>query len=149
MDNRGVTPVVEKTITMGIVVLFIGGTTATLFGAAVPTYRNAVAAETGERVLAMASQEIERAIPPNVTVVNGTRTVDLPETIRGAAYVIRVDGRSLVLDHPQRSVTGRSRLALPASVTRLGGTWQSGSTAVVRVRSVRGGLAVELREATG
>lgn len=146
MDSRAVTPVVEKTITMGIVVLFIGGMTATMFGATVPTYRDAVGVEMGQRVLATATEEVERAIPPNETTVRSTRTVDLPATIRGSAYTIRVDGRTLVLDHPTLSTTHRSRPALPPSVTNFDGAWQSGAGTVVTVRSVSGGLAVDLQE---
>lgn len=146
MDSRGVTPIVEKTITMGIVVLFIGGMTTTMFGTAVPTYRDAVGTEVGERVLAMASEEVERAIPPNETAVQANRTVDLPATIRGSAYTIRVDGRSLVLEHPELSTTHRSRPSLPPGVIRIDGDWQSGANTIVTVRSVPGGLAVELRE---
>ncbi len=144
MDNRGVTPVVEKTIAMGIVVLFVGGMTATLYGNAVPAYRDAVGTETGERVLATASQEVERSVPATPGTVERTRAVSLPTTIRGTEYVVRVDGRSLVLEHPELPVTHRSRLALPSIVTRVSGEWRSGSTAVVRVRTVPGGLAVEL-----
>jgi|AntDeeMinimDraft_5_1070356.scaffolds.fasta_scaffold10950_3 hypothetical protein len=145
MDSRAVTPVVEKTITMGIVVLFVGAMTTTMFGTAVPTYRDAVGTEMGERVLATASEEIARAVPPNTTMVQSERTVDLPATIRGSAYRIRVDGRSLVFDHPDIT-TRRSRPALPPTVTRLSGEWQSGANTVVTVRSVSDGLAVELRE---
>lgn len=148
MDSRAVTPVVEKAITMGIVVLFVGGMTATLFGTAVPTYRDAAGAEMGERVLATATTEVERAIPPNETGVHAVRTVELPTTIRGSEYAIRVDGRSLVLEHRDPSIGGRSRLAVPPSVTRVGGEWESGTAGRVVVESVRGGLAVELREGT-
>lgn len=146
MDSRAVTPVVEKTITMGIVVLFIGGMTATLYGTAVPTYRDAVGTETGERVLAMASEQVERAVPVNATAVESTRAVDLPATIRGSGYTVRVDGRSLVLDHPDLSTVGRSRIAVPDSVVRVSGSWESGANTVVSVRSVSSGLSVELRE---
>jgi len=145
MDSRAVTPVVEKTITMGIVVLFVGGMTTALFGTAVPTYRDAVGTELGERVLATASEEVERAVPPNATVVRSERVVKLPATIRGSAYRIRVDGRSLVLDHPDIG-TLRSRPALPPTVTTFTGEWQSGGATVVTVRSVSGGLAIDLRE---
>ncbi|SFR90973.1 hypothetical protein SAMN05216559_0861 [Halomicrobium zhouii] len=145
MDSRAVTPVVEKTITMGIVVLFVGGMTTAMFGTAVPTYRDAVGTEMSERVLAMASEEIERTVPPNTTTVQSDRTVDLPATIRGSAYRIRVDGRSLVLVHPDIP-TRRSRPALPPMVTGFSGEWQSGANTIVTVRSVSGGLAVELRE---
>ena len=146
MDSRGVTPVVEKTLTMGIVVLFVGGMTATLFGTAVPTYRDAVGAEVSERVLATATAEVERAVPPNATGAESVRTVDLPATIRGSGYVVRVDGRSHVLAPPDPTIGGRARLTLPPSVVRVDGEWESGTEGIVAVGSVGGGLAVELRE---
>lgn len=146
MDNRAVTPVVEKMLTIGIVMLFVSGMTATLFGSAVPTYRGAVGQEMSERVLAQATAQVERAVPPNGTAVNSSRAVDLPATIEGSGYAIRTDGRTLVLDHPDEAVTERSRPVLPSSVTSLSGEWSSGGDAVVSTRSVSGGLAIELRE---
>lgn len=146
MDSRAVTPVVEKTLTIGIVVLFVGGMTTTMFGTAVPAYRDAAGTEIGERALALATAEVERAVPPNGSSVRVNRTVDLPATIRGSEYRIRVDGRSLVLDHPDADTSRRSRPALPPSVVRVEGEWNSGSTTVVTVRSAPDGLTVELRE---
>lgn len=146
MDNRAVTPVVEKAITMGVVVLFVGGMTTTLFAGVVPTYRDAVGSEMAERTLAMAAEEIERAVPPNATAVRSTRRVDLPPTIRGAGYAIRVDGGELVLDHPRSGVGGRTTLALPPRVTRIDGSWASGGETVVTSRRDGTGLVLELRE---
>lgn len=144
--DRAVTPVVEKALTIGLVVLFVGGTTSALFGAAVPTYRDAVGGEVGERVLATATERVEESIPPDGTAVRSTTRVDLPATIRGASYDVVVDGRDLVLDHPDESVGGRSRPAVPDSVVAVDGEWQSGADLVVTVRSTSGGLAVQLGE---
>lgn len=146
MDNRGVTPVVEKTLTIGLVALFLAGMTTTLFGGAVPAARDATGASIGDRVLALASERVEQAIPPNASHASARQRVDLPSTIRGSGYEIRVDGRSLVLGHPRAAIGGRSRLVLPDSVTSVIGSWESGGETVVVVRSVDGGLAVELGE---
>lgn len=146
MDNRAVTPVVEKTLTIGIVALFLAGMTTTLFGGAVPAARDATGSSIGDRTLALATERVEQAIPPNASHVRAHHRVDLPPTIRGTGYRVRVDGRSLVLDHPRAAIGGRSRLVLPGSVVGVNGSWQSGSESVVAVRSVAGGLTVELRE---
>lgn len=146
MDSRAVTPVVEKVIAIGLVALFVGGLSATLYGGTVPQARDAVGDELAERVLATATQRVEQAVPPNGTAVRASQRVDLPATIRGSSYRIETDGRWLVLDHPDDAVGERSRLTLPDSVVGVDGAWGSGGDAVVAVRSVDGGLAVELRE---
>jgi len=146
VNDRAVTPVVEKTITIGLVALFLAGTTTALFGGAVPAARDAAGASIGKRTLAMASERVEQAVPPNVTHVTVRERVDLPGTIRGSGYAIRTEGRSLVLDHPDAAVGGRSRLVLPSSVERVEGSWESGSPSTVVVQSVSDGLRIELQE---
>lgn len=143
-SDRAVTPVVEKVITIGIVVLFVGGTTTALFGGAVPTYRDAVGDELGERILATATERVESAVPPNGTDVTSRTRVDLPASIRGSPYRIAVEGPDLVLDHPSESIGDRSRPALPAHVERIEGEWQSGADAFVTVREGDDGVVVEL-----
>lgn len=143
-DTRGVTPAVGKTLEVGIVVLFVGLVTTTLLGGVVPNYRAAAGEEVGSRVLATAAQEVERTVPPTARDVTVRRTVDLPTSIAGSNYEIRVDGRSLVLDHPEQRISGRLRLSLPPRVDRVEGAWQSGADTVVAVRDGTGGLVVEL-----
>lgn len=147
MDNRAATPVVAKLLTFGIVVLYLGGMTAVLYGGAVPEYRDAAGAELGERVLAAASDRIQGAIPPAGRHVSAIRPVQLPATIRGAAYRIEVDGRTVVLDHPSTAVGGRSRLVLPDRVEAVDGSWHSGADTVVFVDGDADGLAVRLGRA--
>ena len=98
--DRAVTPSVGKALEGGIVVLFVGLLTTMLLGGLVPDYRAATGAELGDRVLATASQEVERAVPPTARAVDARRSVDLPSSIAGEGYKIRTDGRWLVLDHP-------------------------------------------------
>jgi len=145
-DERGVTPSVGKAMEAGIVVLFVALLSTILLGGLVPDYRAATGAQLGDRVLATASQEIERAIPPTARAVDTRRTVELPSAIVGEGYEVRTDGRWLVLDHPNAAVSGRIRLVLPASVDRVKGTWESGAETVVTVRGDENRLAVELTE---
>lgn len=144
MDERGVTPVVEKLLTIGIVVLFIGSTMTVLYGSAVPSYRDAVGAELGERVLVDAADQIESSVPPNGTAVAGHATVDVPRTIRGERYELRADGRSLILDHPSRTIAGSVRLSVPEHVDSISGTIRSQDSSVVRIEHGDDGLVITL-----
>jgi hypothetical protein len=143
-DDRAVSPVVGKTLELGLVVLFVGMLTATLYGGIVPDYRTTAGAEVGERTLVTAAERIETSIPPNATAVHSETTVDLPRTIRGAQYELRASNGTLVLDHPRPEVASRTRLALPESVVSISGTWRSGGDLVVVVDGTARGLAVEL-----
>ena len=143
-DERAVTPAVGKSLEAGLVVLFVGLLATLLLGGIVPDYRAATGAQLGDRVLATASQEVEAAVVPTARDVDARRSVDLPASIAGEGYAIRVDGRSLVLDHPDRAVSGRTRLVLPPSVDRVAGDWESGAEQVVVVHGDESGLVVEL-----
>lgn len=147
MDDRGVTPVVEKLLTIGIVVLFIGSTMAVLYGSAVPSYRDAVGSELGERVLVSAADQIESSIPPNGTAAAGQASVEVPRTIRGERYELRVDGRSLILDHPSQAIAGRIRLSMPGHVESISGTIRSQETTVLGVEQAEGGITLHLEGA--
>ncbi|MFB6164630.1 MAG: hypothetical protein ABEJ31_05675 [Haloarculaceae archaeon] len=143
-DERGVTTVVEKTLAIGLVTLFVSLVSVTIFGGVLPQYRTATATEIGDRTLAAAAERVQQAVPPNATAVDVRTRVSLPASIQGASYNVRVDGRTLVLEHPDSSVHARARLALPPSVVRVEGRWQSGARNYVHVESVAGGLAVRL-----
>ncbi|QIO22046.1 hypothetical protein [Haloarcula sp. JP-L23] len=147
MDNRGLSTVVEKVLSIGIVLLYVALLTTTLYGGAVPAYRSAVGAELGERTLAEATARIEQAVPPSGRSVNATYRVDLPATIEGVAYEIRTDGGALVLVHPEEGVGGRTRPVLSDRVTALSGTWHSGEETVVTVGGGNGTVTVRLEEA--
>jgi FlaG/FlaF family flagellin (archaellin) len=144
MDSRGVTPVFEKLLAIGITLLFLAGMTATLFGGAVPIYRQAVGETVADRVLATATAAVESGVPPSGTSVDATSHVTLPATIRGAGYAIRVDGRNLTLDHPQRMLDTRSRPALPGVVSNLSGQWASGSTFSVTATRTPSGVVITI-----
>jgi len=143
-DARAGSAVVGKALEAAIVVLYVGLLTSTLYAGAIPEYRTAAGQEVADRTLADASADIRSAVPPNASRVNATVRVDLPATIRGEAYALRVDGRQLVLDHPHDAVGGRTPLALPRTVDSIDGQWASRTDAVVRVRGDADGLAVRL-----
>jgi hypothetical protein len=148
-DARGVTPAVGKTLEIGLVVLYVALVTTVLLAGVVPEYRAAAGAEVGDRVLVAASQDVERAVPPDGTDTTVERTVQLPATIAGTGYRIRADGRRLVLEHPDAAVGGAVRLVLGARVDRVTGTWESGAETIVRVTDDSDGLVVELAEREG
>jgi hypothetical protein len=147
--DRALAPVVGKTLEVALVVLFLGLLTTTLYGGVVPNYRDTAGREVGDRTLALAAERVQQAVPAVGTAVSVTHRVDLPRTIRGRAYRVEADGRTLVLVHPSDAVGGRESLVVPARVTRVEGAWHSREPAVIRVSSTDGGLVVELVEGEG
>ncbi|SHG40697.1 DUF7266 family protein [Halobaculum gomorrense] len=138
------TPVVSKTLEIGLVLLFVGGLTTALFGGIVPDYRDAAGDRVADRTLAGVATEIEGAVPPPATAARIERRVDLPATIRGAGYrVVAADGR-VTLDHPNPSIGGTLRLAVPDRVASVTGTWRSGAKTAVTVTGGNGRLAIKL-----
>lgn len=131
--ERAVTPVVSKTLEIGLVLLFVGGLSTTLFGGVVPDYRDAAGDRVADRTIAGAATDLESAIPPRAVDVRVERRVPLPATIRGAGYrIIAADG-TLTVDHPNSAVRSAASLALPERVVSVTGTWHSGATTVVVV----------------
>lgn len=144
MDNRGLSTVVEKLLSLSIVLLYITLLTTVLYGGTVPAYRGAVGAELGERTLSESTARIEQTVPPAGRSVAASRRVSLPATIDGATYEIRADGGRIVLDHPDPDIGGQTRPVLPARVDTLTGTWQSSGEMVITVSGSRGDLTVRL-----
>jgi hypothetical protein len=145
--ERAVAPVVGKALEASIVVLYVGLLTTTLYGGVVPEYRTAAGAEVGERVLAESAQRVQQAVPPDARRAEVRMQVSLPDTIRGRAYALRTENRSLVLEHPSEGVGGRVVLALPETVASVEGNWSSRRPAFVVVETSPdegGGLAVRL-----
>lgn len=133
MDDRAVTPVVEKTITVGLVVLFVAGFAGSLLGGAVPDYRTSAGQEVADRVLSSAASAIEEAPPATNATVRVRTERSLPPSIRGQAYDLVLRNRTLRLRHPDPQIGGTTRLGIPNSVTVRNGTWDS-PPLVVRVR---------------
>ena len=149
-SDRGLSPVVGKTLELGVGVMFVALLTATLFGGLVPEYRAAVGAELGDRTLVGAADRVEAAAPAvALAEVDRSVTVQLPETIRGDPYRIVAEtnesGSALALAHPDESVGGRVRLALPAGTT-VRGAWRSTSPSRAVVRGTDGTITVTLAD---
>lgn len=149
LDRRGVTPAVAKSLEIGMVVLFVGLLTTVLLGGVIPDYRRGADARVGDRVLATAGAEIESAVPPTARSVSSRHRVDLPARIGGQGYALRIDGRELVLDHPDPAVSGRIRLAMPPRVDSVDGSWESGAQPVVVVSGDASDLEVRLIDGGG
>ena len=146
MDNRGLSTVVEKLLSLSVVMLYITLLTTVLYGGSLPAYRGAVGEQLGERTLAEATAEVERAVPPPGRDVAASRRVDVPATIDGAGYRIRANGTHLLLDHPDDEVGGHARPAVPGRVTNVTGEWESGGDTVVTVGGSRDNVTVRLEE---
>ncbi|WP_423745665.1 hypothetical protein V5735_06820 (plasmid) [Haladaptatus sp. SPP-AMP-3] len=144
-DDRAVSPVIGKVLEAGLVVLYIGLLTTTLYGGVVPKYRTAVGDEMGQRVLSKSAERIQQAVPEAGTNVDVRTRVSLPETVRGRGYIIRADGTTLTLDHPNHRLNSSVRLALPSRVATVRGNWSSREPALITVRSGPDGLVVELK----
>lgn len=131
-DGRGLTPVVSKTLAIGIAVLYIAGMTTVLLGGVVPEYETRAGAEVGERVLATAAGEIEEAPPTVDGDVETQTTVTLPETIANSGYdlVLSNESNRLALDHPESAVETETRLSLPSNVSLQNGTVSGGALVI-------------------
>jgi len=134
-DERGISPVIEKLVTAGLVVLYIGGMTTVLFGGVVPAYETAAGEEVAERTLATAAGEIEAAAPRPGSETAVRATVDLPPTIDDTAYRIVLADRQLRLEHPDPEIGATTRLAVPDGVGLEPGQWESGSTLVIETET--------------
>lgn len=148
MDNRAVSPVVGKLLAAGIAVLYIASATGLLLGGVVPDYRAATGGELGERVLATAAGELERAIPATHGNVTVRVTRELPTTIAGQRYRLAVRNGTLRLDHPNDGLDARTRLSLPPTVTVVDDTWESGDPLAIHVRGPASNRTLSLTEAS-
>jgi len=134
VTDRALVPVVGKTLEALLVLLYVASLVVTLHGGVVPDYRTAAAAEVGDRTLASAAARIEASVPPRSSGAAVSRTVDLPAAIDDAVYRLRVENRTLVLDHPDPALSGRLRLSLPPRVATVEGSWSSDEPATLRIR---------------
>lgn len=130
--DRALTPVVSKTLAIGLTVLYIAGMTTILFGGVVTDYESRTGDEVAERVLATTTGEIEQA-PPTVDGEIETRTtVELPGTIASSGYTLVLSNGSnrLVLDHPDPDIGAQTQLSLPPDVTAENATVESGTITI-------------------
>ncbi|PSQ06733.1 hypothetical protein BRC97_05490 [Halobacteriales archaeon QS_6_71_20] len=142
--DRAVTPVVSKSLEIGLVLLFVAGLSTALYGGAVPDYRDTAGDRVAERTVAGAATDVERAVPPPAASVRVRQRIPLPATIRGADYRVVARGGALALEHPNDAVGANARLALPDRVDGVTGTWRSGATTVVVVTGGGGNVTAEL-----
>lgn len=145
-DNRGVSPVVEKLLVAGIVVLYVGGMGTLLFGGVLPGYETETNAEVSERVLATATAGIEDAVPATEGYVESQTTIELPATIGDSSYTILVSGRSVELRHPDRGIGTETRLAVPSETTVQESRWESGTDLVIEIRGTSDDRTLRVRE---
>jgi len=134
--ERGVTPVVSKTLAIGLTVLYVAGMTTVLLGGVVPDYESRAGEELGERVLATVAGEIEQTPPVVDGRIDTTTSVEIPATIANSGYTLMLSNRTdrLVLEHPDPTITASTRLSLPPNVTAENATIGSGSPLQVSVR---------------
>ncbi len=147
-NERAVSPVIGKVLEAGLVVLYVGLLTTTLYGGVVPKYKTAVGHEVGGRVLSKTAERIQQSVPTEGTNVDVRLRVSLPETIRGHEYVIRANGTTLALDHPDDRLNSSVRLTVPSRVATVRGNWSSREPAIIAVHSGPDGLIIELQRGT-
>mgnify|MGYP006280113635 CR=1 FL=1 len=153
-DDRALSSVVGKTLELGLLALYVGLLVSTFYGGVLPEYRLGAAGSVADRTGAAVATDVEAAVPSTADVgsppdagvqsVAVERELDVPRTVRGDAYRLRLDDGALVLDHPRAALSRTIPLALPASVARVEGAARSGETVVVVVESTPEGLVVRL-----
>ncbi|WP_199723013.1 hypothetical protein [Halobellus sp. Atlit-38R] len=146
--DRGLSPVVGKTLELGVGVLFVALLTATFFGGIAPDYRAAVGTELGDRALLAAAERVEAAVPTDTDVrADRSVAVRLPPAIRGDPYRVVVANDTsrpaLRLVHPDASIDGRIRLTVP-DTTAVSGSWDSASPSRAVVVVTEGRLSIRL-----
>lgn len=147
--DRGLSPVVGKTLELGVGVLFVALLTATFFGGVAPDYRATVGTELGDRTLVAAAERTEAAVTPDDVVrIDRRIVVRLPETIQGDPYRIvaaQADGEPvLTLAHPDGRIGGRLRLSVPGDVAVSGSVTSTSPSWIRAVGTDEGGIRVTL-----
>lgn len=146
-DDRALSSVVGKSLELGLLALYVSLLVATFYGGVVPDYRTTVGGEVADRTTASVATNVEGAIPATddaVVDVSVTHEVDVPATVRGDPYVLRLADGDLRLDHPDDRLSRSVPLSLPPGVDRVEGEARSGATVVVVVESTPDGLVVRL-----
>ncbi|NHN42221.1 hypothetical protein G9C85_11375 [Halorubellus sp. JP-L1] len=153
-DDRALSSVVGKTLELGLLALYVGLLVSTFYGGVLPEYRASTADSVADRTTAALATDVESAVPATtdrgvaddggVVAVAVEHEVDVPRTIRGDAYRVRLEGGELVLYHPDDSLSRTVPLALPDAVDRVAGEARSGDAVVIVVESTPGGLVVRL-----
>jgi len=146
-DDRALSSVVGKSLELGLLALYVSLLVSTFYGGVVPDYRTAVGGEVADRTAASVATNVEESVPATddgVVDVAVTHEVDVPRTVRGDPYVLRLSDGALELDHPDDRLSRSVPLSLPPGVARVEGEVRSGATVVVVVESTPDGLVVRL-----
>jgi len=153
-DDRALSSVVGKSLELGLLALYVGLLVSTFYGGVLPEYRASAADSVADRTTAALATDVEAAVPATadrgiaddggVVAVAVEREVDVPRTIRGDPYRVRLEDGALVLDHPDESLSRTLPLALPDAVVRVTGAVASSDAVVIVVESTPGGLVVRL-----
>jgi hypothetical protein len=133
-DSRALSPVIEKTLSAALALLFVGGMTGLLLGGVVPGYQSMANEELSERTLATAAGHLEDAPPETDGRVNSTTTVSLPSTIADTGYWLVLQNDSLLLEHPDSNLEREVTLAVGENITLEASRWSSGSRLSIHVR---------------
>lgn len=146
LNQRAMTPVVSKTLVIGIALLYIGGMTTLLFGGVVPDYQRAAGEELAERTAATAAGEIENTVIDVNGTVERTRIVELPRRIDDEQYDLKLRGRVLVLDHPDSDIEVEIHLSVPPELTVVESSWRSGNDLEIRVAGEVDNRTIEIQQ---
>ena len=146
MDNRGTSAVVGKLLGAGLVLLYVSGATTVMLGDVVPGAERATGRELAERVLGDAAGRLERALAPAPGRLDGRLEVALPATIAGAGYSLRLDGRTLELNHPDPGLSIAAPLEVPSKVSVVESRVDSGTDVAILVEGAATNRTVRLEE---
>lgn len=148
--DRAVSSVVGKSMELGILALYVGLLVTAVYGGVLPDYRAGAGSAVADRTAAAVATDVESAVPATgegsgeIVAVDAERTLDVPRTIHGETYDLRLVDGDLVLDHEADALSRRIPLSLPDAVVSVTGEAASGDTVVLVVESTSSGLVVRL-----
>lgn len=129
MDDRGVTPVVGKSLEIAVVLAYIAVVAGVLYGGVVPSVEASSESRQAEVTLARAATAIERAVPATGRSPSVRYQVGLPDSIGGQSYRIDWANDSLRLRHPDHRL--QTRVTIPRRVVAIQGNWSGPGVVVV------------------
>jgi hypothetical protein len=146
MDDRATSSVVGKLLGAGLVLLYLSGATAVLFGGVIPDAQRATGQELAERTVADVAGRLERTIEPVRGRMEGRIAVEAPTTIAGSGYRLRLRDEEFALLHPNDAFSTVAPLELPSAVTVVDSTVDSGASAALVVRGEANNRTIRLVE---
>ncbi len=149
MDNRGVSPGVEKLLVAGIMLSFVGMTATVLIAGPVPEYKAAAGDELSERVVSRVGNALEKSLPGVGGTVRVQTSLSIPATLADRAYRINLNESELSLNHPSPGIGARTAIGLPAGYSIGPGSVQSGPEVRILISGTAGNRTVGLRSVQG